>query len=66
MSCHRVTWYGLKSGLQLVSTCTGLGGSWDKLSYELRPAAISVGLGAWQEVWGKPRPYAACFVFVNF
>lgn len=61
----RTIWYGLKSGMELVSTCPGLGGSWERLFCQPRLAATTVGL---KTLWWLPccqlRPVATCAQFM--
>lgn len=53
-------WYEPLCDLQMVATCTGLAGGWDRLSSKLMLAATSAGLGAaLQEVWDTLKPVAA-------
>ena len=35
------TWYELRSDLNMVAYCVGLGGAWEKQSCELRPATAT-------------------------
>lgn len=35
------TWHELQNGLQIIASCTGLGGAWERLSCEVKPAATS-------------------------
>ena len=39
------TAYELQSDLQMVVTCAGLGGTWERLNCELRAPALSAELG---------------------
>ena len=41
-----VPWFELQKDLQMAATCAVLGGAWERLSCEPRPAATSARLGA--------------------
>ena len=57
---------GVTEDLGSVAACTGLGGAWERLCGEPRPAATGVGLGAAsREVQGAPRPAAVSSGFVD-
>ena len=50
----------------MIATCSGLGGTWTRLSCEPKPAATSDRFGTiYQEARGTPKPNTACLVFVN-
>lgn len=58
----RATWYELQHDLQMVLSCVRFGDPWKKVSCKLRLVAAGA---AQQEIWGKPRPNAACLGFIH-